>query len=127
MTRALSRSLAKAAAAAATTAAHCSETIAARLPIFAGCLFMPTQAALAEWNMACAEKVAAAMEGTVAASAEWQAAMLRSAFRGATPAGFAHDMLRVMNKAAHPARRRVKANAERLGKAKRPGKAKGGA
>lgn len=119
MTKALSRSLLKAAADHTATAAHCSQTIAARLPIFAGCLFMPTQAALAEWNMACSEKVAAAMEGTVAASMEWQAAMLRSAFRGATPAGLAHDMLRVMNKGAGPARRRVKANAKRLGKAKR--------
>jgi hypothetical protein len=45
--------------------------------------------------------------------------MLRSAFRGATPTGLAHDMLRVMNKAAHPARRRVKANAKRLRQVKR--------
>ena len=119
--RPLSRSLLKAVADANVTAVHCSETIAARLPIFAGCLLAPNGAALTEWNMACAEKVAAAMEGTVAASAEWQAAMMRSALRGATPAGLAHDMLRVMNKAAHPARRRVKANAKRLGRAKGEG------
>ena len=117
--RPLSRSLLKAVADANVTAIHCSETIAARLPIFAGCIVAPSGAALPEWNMACAEKVAAAMEGVVAASAEWQAAMLRSAFRGATPTGLAHDMLRVMNKAAHPARRRVKANAKRLRQAKR--------
>jgi hypothetical protein len=42
---------------------------------------------------------------------------MRSALRGATPVGLAHDMLRVMNKAAHPARRRVKSNAKRLGRA----------
>jgi hypothetical protein len=40
--RALSRSLLKAAADTTDTAAHCSQTIAARLPIFAGCLFTPT-------------------------------------------------------------------------------------
>ena len=117
MTRALCRSLLKAAADTTATAAHCSETIAARLPIFAGCLFMPSQLAMTERNMACSEKAAAAMEGTVAASMEWQEAMLRHALRGATPAGLAHDMLRVMNKGAGPARRRVKANAKRLGRA----------
>jgi hypothetical protein len=116
--RLLSRSLLKAVVDTNVTAAHCSETIAARLPIFAGCLVAPSGAALAEWNMACAEKVAAVMEGAVAASAEWQAAMMRSAFRGATPTGLAHYMLRVMNKAAHPARRRAKANAKRLGRAR---------
>ena len=116
--RKLSRSLTRAVADAQQTAAHCSTTIGARLPILGGYFMAPTEAALAEWNMAYNEKVAAAWEGAIAASIEWQAMMMRSAFRAPNPLVIADDMMRVMNKAAHPARRRAKANARRFTKAK---------
>ena len=117
--RKLSRSLTRAVVDAQQTAAHCSTTIGARLPILGGYFVSPTEAALAEWNAAYTEKVAAAWEGAIAASVEWQAMMMRSAFRAPNPLVFADDMLGVMNKAAHPARRRVKANARRLSRAKK--------
>ena len=112
--RALSRSLTHAVGQANDTANHCALTIAARLPVLARCLVAPTAEGLAEWNEAYSEKVAAVFEGAVAASTAWQIAMMRSALRMPTPTAFANDIMRVMNKAAHPARRRVKANSRRL-------------
>lgn len=106
----LARSLAKAASDASDTAAHSAVTISARLPILAGCLVSPSTAGIAEWNEACSEKVSAGVEGVLAAAAEWQAMMFRSAFRVPTPLGFANDMMRVVSKAAHPTHRRAKAN-----------------
>lgn len=114
----LARSLARAATEAHQTAAHCSVTIAARLPVFAGAFISPSEAACAEWNRAYTEKVVATWQGAFAASLEWQAAMMRSAVRPPSPVGLANDMMRVIQKAAQPARRSVKANAKRLGKAK---------
>jgi hypothetical protein len=99
------------------TAAHCAVTLSHRLPMFGGFLLAPSAATFAEFQRAYAEKVAATMEGAVAATAEWQAAMFRSAFRVPTPAGLVDDLTRVMDKAARPARRAVKANASRLTKA----------
>lgn len=110
----LARSLARAATQAHQTASHCGVTIAARLPVFAGALIAPSESACAEWNRAYTEKVMATWEGAFAASLEWQAALMRSAVRPPSPAGLAHDMMRVMQKAAEPARRSVKANAKRL-------------
>ncbi len=111
-TRKLSRSLVKAAITAQETATHCNATITARMPI----LFGGTAEAASEWNRAYTEKVAASWEGAFAAAAEWQAAMIRSALRAPTPLTLADDVLRVIHKAGHPARRRAKANAKRLGK-----------
>lgn len=115
----LSRSISRAAATATVTATHCNATIGARLPIFFGYLFAPTPKALTEWNRAVSEKVEATLEGAMAAGVEFQAALIRSAFRPPMPAAFADDMLRVIHKAGAPARRRVKANAARLN---RPGR-----
>ena len=112
-TRKLSRSLAKAMIDAHETAQHCGTTIGARLPILSG-LTVPAEQALAEWNRAYVEKMAAAWEGALTASAAWQTMMLGSLLRPAKPAALADEMIRVMDKAAGPARRRVKANAKRL-------------
>jgi hypothetical protein len=114
----LARSLAKSAFEAGETATHTSVTLAARWPILAGCFFAPSAKAMAEWNRAYAEKVAAVWEGAFAASTEWQATMMRSAFRAPSPVGLADAAARVVHKAARPARRRVKANAKRLTRAK---------
>jgi hypothetical protein len=116
--RALARSLTQAVTNANLAAAHSTITIAARLPILGGYFLSPTPSALAEWNRAYAEKVAAMVEGVAAAAAEMQALMLKSAFRAPTAAGFADDCLRVAHKAGHPGRRRVKANAKRLTRTK---------
>ena len=124
--RAFSQSWSRAVMEAQESAAHCGVTIAARLPLFFGCIVAPSGAALAEWNQACSEKVAATLEGAVAGAAEWQATMIRSAFHPPTPTGLADDMLRVMTKAAHPTRRRAKANAGRLS-AERSAKRRNGA
>ena len=99
---------------AAETAAHCAVTINARLPILAGCLFVPTRAGLNEWHEAYAEKVAAAVEGTLAAAGEAGSALLRSAVAPPTPAGLADDLARVVDKAVHPTRSRARANADRF-------------
>lgn len=110
----LACSLARAAAEAGETATHCGVTISARLPMLANAFFAPSASATAEWNRAYAEKVAATWEGAFAAAAEWQAVMLRSAVRPPSLAGFANDLVGVMNEAARPARRKVKANARRF-------------
>ena len=117
-TRKLSRSLAKAVADAQQTAAHCGVTIGARLPILSGLTVSP-DAAMTEWDRAYSEKVAAAWEGALAGAAAWQSVLMASLVRPPSPAAFADDVLKVMGKAAHPARRRVKANAKRLTRPKR--------
>jgi hypothetical protein len=114
--RKLSRSLVRAVVSAQESAAHCTATITARMPVLFDGAVPPSPAALAEWNRAYSEKVQAGWQGAVVAAAEWQAMMLRSAFRVPTPVGLANDLLGIAAKAAHPARRRVKANAKRLGK-----------
>lgn len=100
-------------------ATHSGVTIAARLPVLAQHLLTPSVAGMTEWNDAYTEKVQATWEGAVAASLEWQAMMFRSAFSAPTPAGFANDLMQVVHKAGHPARRRVKANAKRFSGPKR--------
>lgn len=114
--RKLSRSLVRAAATAQQTAGHCNTTIGARLPILFGGPSPLTAEALAEWNQAYTEKVEAAWEGAFAAAAEWQATLIKSAFRMPTPVALADDFLRAVHKGGDPARRRVKANAKRLTK-----------
>ena len=119
-TRKLSRAWARAVADAQQTAAHCGVTIGARLPILSG-LTASTGEAMTEWDRAYSEKVAAAWGGAIAASAAWQSVVIASLARPATPASFANDVLHVMDKAARPARRRVKANAKRLTRPKQKG------
>lgn len=116
----LNRSLARAAADAGETATHCGVTIAARLPVLAGAFFAPSVSSMTEWNRAYTEKVVAVWQGALAGCAEWQAAMMRSALRPPSPAGFATDMMGVIEKAAQPARRRVRANAKRLSGTRKP-------
>ena len=113
--RKLHRSLTRAVVNAHAAAAHSTVTIAARLPVLTGCLVAPNASALAEWNQAYTEKVEAVWEGALAASLEWHSLLLRSALQAPTPVAFANDMMQVVHKAGHPARRRVKANAKRLG------------
>ena len=117
--RRLTRSLITAGTETGRAAADSAATIAARLPILAGCLVAPTAEGLAEWNRACTEKVAAAWEGFFAASAAWQQVMIRAAFRPPSPIAFANDAVRVSHKAGHAARKAVKANAKRLKRSKR--------
>ena len=114
----LSSSLVRAMVDAQESAAHATATIAARMPVLFDGAMPPSPAALAEWNRAYSEKVAAGFEGAMAAAAEWQGMMLRSVFRLPMPVAFANDLVGIAAKAALPARRRVKANAKRF--AKRP-------
>lgn len=114
--RRLSKDLVRAAAETQATALDCVVTLGARVPMFAGYLVAPTGAALVELNRAYTEKVAATWEGAWAAGAAWQAAMLGSAFRIPTAAGIARDCLTIAREGAKPARKRVRANAKRLGR-----------
>lgn len=114
----LSESVARGVADIAEMAAHCAVTVNARLPILAGCFFLPTKSGLDEWHEAVTEKMAAAVEGTLAAGGEMGSALLRSAFQPPTPVGLAGDLVRVLDKAAHPARARAKANALRFSQAR---------
>jgi ethanolamine utilization microcompartment shell protein EutL len=117
-TRSLARSLVRAGTETGQAAADSAATIAARLPILAGAIISPTAEGMAEWNRAYAEKVAAAWTGFFAASAAWQEVMIRAAFRPPSPTAFANDVVRVSHKAGHAARKAVKANAKRLGRAR---------
>ena len=60
------------------------------------------------------EKAAAACEGAIAAGTAWQSLMLSAFLRPPSLAGLADGLIGVMDEAARPARRRVKANAKRL-------------
>ena len=111
---ALSESVARSFADATETAAHCAVTINARLPILAKCLFLPTPDGLTEWHEAYTEKVAAALEGTLAATSEIGSTMIHSAFAPRTPVGIADDFVRVIGKAVDPTRKRAEANAHRF-------------
>jgi hypothetical protein len=111
--RRLARSLTQAAFHTGESALHSAVTIAARLPMFAQCMVSPN--AMQEVGRAYSEKVAAGWEGAMAAGLAWQQLMMQAALRGTTPAGLAHGVVKVMGKAANPARKRVKANATRLG------------
>ena len=91
--RKLSRSLVRAVASAQESAVHCNATVAARLPVLFDGALPPSPGALAEWNRAYTEKLEAAWEGAVVATAEWQAMLFRSAFRLPTPLGFATDLM----------------------------------
>ena len=63
------------------------------------------------------EKVMAACQGAVGASLAWGSFLFASALRGgATPSQFSHALIDVAEAAAGPARRKVRANARRLGK-----------
>src|SRR4051794_29215532 len=103
--RRLTRSLIHAGTEAGEAAVNSAVTIAARLPIFAGCLVAPTAEGMAEWNRACAEKATAAWQGLFAASAAWQQVMIRAAFRPPSPAALANDLVRVSHKAGQAARK----------------------
>jgi hypothetical protein len=94
-------------------------TISARLPIFAGFFIAPSAAALTEWNEACTEKLAAGLEGSVAAVTAWNAMLIGSAFQPLTPMAFAHGAMKVFAEASGPAHARVRANAARLSRRRR--------
>jgi hypothetical protein len=119
--RRLTRSLINAGTETGEAAVNSAVTIAARLPIFASCLVAPTAKGMAEWNRACAEKATAAWEGLFAASMAWQQVMIRAAFRAPSPVAFANDLVQVSHKAGHAARKAVRANAKRLGRAGKSG------
>jgi hypothetical protein len=116
--RELARTMMKARLETGQASAHAATTIAARWPILSGFFAAPTAAAAAEWNRACTEKVAAASEGALAAWSEWQQLMIRSAFRLPSPLALANEMVRVSHRAGQPGRKRVRANAKRLGRRK---------
>ena len=117
--RALSRSLARAATDAQAAAAHSAMTIAARLPIFAGHAIAPTAASMAEWNRAYTEKVAAVWEGAVASSLAWHAMFWSGLAKPPSATAAMNDCVRLASKAGTPARKRVRANAKRLNRAKK--------
>lgn len=65
------------------------------------------------------EKVVAACEGAIGASLSWGAFLFASALRGgATPSQLSHALFDLAEAATAPARRTVRANARRLGKAR---------
>ena len=89
-------------------------TIAART----GGLMQPKAENASEAARMVEEKIAAAAEGAMRASLAWGAFLFASALRGgATPTQFSHALFDVAEAAAAPARRTVRANARRLGKA----------
>lgn len=119
MSRHVAQAMAKAAFEAGEAAANSVVTISARLPIFVGCLVVPSAAALHEWNEAWTEKVAAGIEGSVAAGAAWSAMLIGSAFRPLTPVALAHETMKVLAEASGPAHKRVRANATRLSRSRK--------
>jgi hypothetical protein len=114
MTRHIGQAVAQAAFDIEEAARHSAVTIAARLPIFVGFAVAPSAAALTEWNEACTEKVAAGLEGAVAAMTAWNAMLIGAVFQPLTPVGLASGTLRVLAEASRPAHSKVRANAARL-------------
>ena len=119
MTSQVAHAMSKAALDLSEAAENSVATIAARLPIFAGFFLAPSAAALTEWNEACTEKVAAVVEGSVAAIAAWNTMLIGSVFQPLTPERFAHGAMLVLAEASGPAHKRVRANAARLASQRR--------
>jgi hypothetical protein len=114
MSRHVAHAMTQAVLDASEAARNSAVTISARLPIFAGFFMAPTAAALTEWNEACTEKVAAGIEGSVAAVAAWNAMLIGSAFQPLTPMALVHETMKVFAEASGPAHKAVRANAARL-------------
>ncbi|MDJ1159869.1 hypothetical protein QNA08_16740 [Chelatococcus sp. SYSU_G07232] len=96
------------------TAEAAATTVALRLPILATAVLAPSPAGLAEARLATFEKVAAVVEGTVAATLAWQKLWLDFACGRVGPRGLQSGLSAIAAAATAPARRRVLANARRL-------------
>ena len=94
-------------------------TINHRLPMLASLSLWPTAATALEAQRMVTEKVAAAIEGSMAASQEATDLMMRAALGRADMTDMAKGMLTIAAAASRPARKRVKANAKRLSRRKR--------
>lgn len=115
MSRRFANSAADAALELGEAAVNSAVTIAARLPILSGYMVNPTAAGLAEWQNASSEKIAAGVEGVMAACLGWQNLMWRSLLAPINPAHFAEEAMVVARAAIRPAHACVRANAARLG------------
>jgi hypothetical protein len=109
----LHRALAQSAFATGRSAIDAGVTINGRLPALMAAFLNPSAAGCTAWAEAYAEKVEAAWLGAFAGQAAWTAMLLRAGPWPLTPMGLAGEMLGIAEAAAHPARRRVKANAAR--------------
>lgn len=90
-------------------------TIAARTPSLLTQGYDPTGAKGRESHRMVQEKLAAAASGAFAAQAAWGHFMIKAAFGGMrTPDDVSHGMADILEAAAGPARRTVRANARRL-------------
>ncbi|MDQ0469005.1 hypothetical protein [Labrys wisconsinensis] len=89
-------------------------TIGHRLPMLMAIPFWPHADAILEAQRMVTEKVAAAVEGSIAASRETGALMTLAALGQANAADMAAGFLTIAVAAAGPARRRARANARRL-------------
>ena len=103
--RQLARTMTKASVETGEASVHSAATIAARLPILAGCLLRADRGGRARGEPRHAEKVAAASEGALAVWAEWQQLMIRSVFRPPSPVALANDLVRLSHKGGQAARR----------------------
>ncbi|MDE3174739.1 MAG: hypothetical protein KGM15_01345 [Pseudomonadota bacterium] len=107
----LSRRVSRFANLSAQSGVDAAVTIAARAPG----LLLPSGDNAREAARMVEEKIAAACEGAFHASLAWGAFLFASALRGgATPRQVSHALVDVVEAAAGPARRTVRANARRL-------------
>lgn len=89
-------------------------TLGHRLPMLAAMPFFPQPESLFELNRMVTEKLAVAIEGSVAAGGETAILAASAAFGRAGPVELATGMFSIAEAATHPARRQVHANARRL-------------
>ena len=91
-------------------------TIGARLPLLVSMPFWPQFDVVLEAHRMVVEKVAAIVEGSIAATQATTALATRAAFGRTDAADIASGMVSIAMAASGPAHRRASANAKRLSK-----------
>ncbi len=108
-----SATLARSTAAAAAAGTDAAMTISMRLPILLGA---PTAATAAEWTLAWTEKMQAFVSGSIGAGAAAHQLAIRMGTGQIRAEHLPTELLAVVDAAARPGYRAVRANARRLSK-----------
>jgi hypothetical protein len=101
------------------TSVAAASTVSARVPILIEALAFGSPKAMAETQRMVLEKMAAAAEGSIAAGSAWMRLWLRAGSGLGRPLAIEREVARIVDAAHAPSRRRVRANARRLTRAKR--------
>jgi hypothetical protein len=105
------------------TSVAAASTISARTPLLFEALAFGSPRAVAETQRMVLEKMAAAAEGSIAAGSAWPRLWLRAGSGLGGPLAIGQEVAKIVDAAHAPSRRRVRANARRLTRAKSSRKA----